>query len=262
MSDQPRATVGLPPKGGTPAMSGVDQGRIRLCGGLVVSVNRSWQVDTAPGQRPVAAFKAMAPLAFHASDRDRGGDHYLAAVAAHEAYWLGFEADDGCCFALTVDLNGVNLLSGQHGPSAVPRADPGNYLLVPDQPWLDTILGAEGRVAQLVPRTSSSTASQPGTVLELWGFAVDEADLAGSVDRQPEDPQPLYAQPQSSRASPNALPWRGRTIRDGSSPTQPCGQLTIHIVEPNTFGALTGTTLPAEMFQDGGDPPAPFDPFQ
>src|ERR1700730_1392149 len=68
----------LSPQNGhsTESSSTIEYGRVRVCGGLVASVNRSWQVAVERGHRPVAAFKAMAPVAPWSATKRPSGDFY------------------------------------------------------------------------------------------------------------------------------------------------------------------------------------------
>ena len=134
--------------------STLESGRIRVCGGLLTSLNRSWQVVGRPGQRPAASFKGLAPLAAWSAAGVKTDDQnpiYLAAIAPHDAFWIGFDADPELNFAVTIDLDGRNALSGERGWSRGLAHNPKNFLLIPDQPWLDARGGQDGSLQQLIP---------------------------------------------------------------------------------------------------------------
>lgn len=80
-------------------------------------------------------------------------DHYLP-MYPREALWLGLSTADDVPRAVQVGVGGVDAVAGLPwrlrpgglGPGGVEQ----NYLLVPDQPWLDGILVGPGTVRQFV----------------------------------------------------------------------------------------------------------------
>ncbi len=66
-----------------------------------------------------------------------------------EAMWLGFQAAWWKPNALMVGADGVNVISGQPWAVAL-SGEPQNYLVVPDQPWLDGIKTQAETVRQFV----------------------------------------------------------------------------------------------------------------
>ena len=256
----------------TESPSTMENGRVRVCGGLVTSVNRSWQVAVEPGNRPAAPFKAMAPIASWQATKstvEDQGDVYLAAVASHDAFWLGFEADEDLYFGVTIDFNGRNALNGRQGWSDALESEPQNFLLIPDQPWFDSIAGSNGTFEQLLPQVDPevrpmSFASSGEIHLVIYPIEADA--LQTPLEQQPKGPVPLYSQEgASSQSQTNASihPWRSRSLRSDFQTPHSCARLTFYIVEPKLYETLTGVQLPAGMFDDvGSTPPAPFNPFQ
>lgn len=195
------------------------------------------------------------------------GDVYLAAVASHDAFWLGFEADEGLSFAVTIDLDGRNAVTGRQGWSDALEYEPNNFLLVPDQPWFDSIVGSGGTFAQLIPRFdagASPTDLASGAEIRLVIYPITTDAFQTPLAQQPEGPVPLYSRERgASQTEETTHPWRARSLRSDFKPPHPCAKLTFHIVEPRLFETLTGEQLPAGMFDDvGSTPPPPFDPFQ
>ena len=254
----------------TESSSTIEYGRVRVCSGLVTSVNRSWQVAVEPGNRPAAPFKAIAPIAPWLPTNSAVGDQgdvYLAAVAPHDAFWLGFEADEGLFFAITIDLDGRNALNGRQGWSDTLELEPKNFLLVPDQPWFDSIVGPEGTFEQLIPHFDPEARPvnfTSGGEIRLVIYPIEAGALQPPLAQPPEGPEPLYSQESAaSQTEATIHPWRGRGLRSDFQPPRPCARLTFHIVEPKLFENLTSVHLPANMFDDvGSTPPPPFDPFQ
>lgn len=249
----------------------IEYGRVSLCDGLVISVNRSWQVDVEPGSRPNAPFKAAAPVAAWSAMKnniEEQGDVYLAAVAPHDAFWIGFEADEDSFFAITIDLDGRNALTGRQGRTDTLERDPRNFLLAPDQPWFDSIFGHEGMFEQLIPHFDTEIDQaefSSGGEIHLVIYPIDANELEQTLVEPSEDPEPMYSQEDiaSSQARSTVHLWQGRNLRSDFQTPLPCARLTFHIVEPTIFESLIGIHLPEDMFDDAGEsPPIPFDPFQ
>lgn len=66
-----------------------------------------------------------------------------------EALWLGFHGAAWKPNAVKVAVGGVNALSGNRDDDAL-HSDPQDYLVCPDQPWLDGIHSERGAVRQFV----------------------------------------------------------------------------------------------------------------
>jgi hypothetical protein len=253
----------------TESTSSIDYGRVRVCGGLITSINRSWQVAVKPGQRPLASFKAMAPIAAWSATKKAVGDQqdtYLAAVAPHDAFWLGFEVEEGLFFAVTIDVDGRNALTGHKGWSRALELEPKNFLLIPDQPWLDAMVGQEGRLQQLIPRFDHEARPigfASGGEIRLVIYPIEAGALEPPLLQQPKGPVPQYAKEgAASQNEPTIHPWLGRNMRRNVQAPRPCARLTFHIVEPKLFETLTALHLPEGMFDDvDSTPPPPFELF-
>ena len=63
--------------------------------------------------------------------------------------WLCFDAPDWHPVAVRVEVGGVCALTGAHEANAL-SADPQNYMVAPDQPFLDGIKSADGIIRQFV----------------------------------------------------------------------------------------------------------------
>lgn len=186
---------------------------------------------------------------------------YLAAIAPHDAYWLGFEADDGLSFAVTVDVEGRNALTGQKGSTPSLVRQPKNFLLIPDQPWLDAMAGPRGRPQQLIPRFDHQDRAlgiATGGEIHLTIYAIAAEALDPPLLPRPQGPVPQYAQDSApSEGEPRIHPWVGRNLhRDVQAPCA-CAQLTVAIVEPQVFESLTAVSLPKGLFDDVNSTPPP-----
>lgn len=242
----------------------IESGRVRACGGLLISINRSWQATVKPGERPLASFKGMAPLAAWSPTKTIAQDQdafYLAAVASHDAFWLGFEANEGLHFALTIDVDGRNALTGHRGSTRTLERQPRNFLLIPDQPWFDAMIGPEGGLQQLIPRFNDAVRPigfATGGEIRLTVYPISEEGLDPPLLQQPQSPVPLYSQkPDASQREPTIHPWVGRNLRRNVKAPDACARLTFEIVEPKIFETLTAVPLPKGMFDDTDSTPPP-----
>lgn len=79
-----------------------------------------------------------------------GEDEYVAPMRRSEAMWLGFRAPDYKPRALKIGIGGIDALSGEPFAPEALSASPQDYVVIPDQPWLDGIKAGEGFIRQFV----------------------------------------------------------------------------------------------------------------
>jgi hypothetical protein len=79
--------------------------------------------------------------------RQRGG--VFIPLHQREAFWLGFHCPPGRPRAVKVGVGGINAVSGTGWDEAL-HAAPQDYLVCPDQPWLDGINAGDGTIRQFV----------------------------------------------------------------------------------------------------------------
>lgn len=79
--------------------------------------------------------------------RDRGG--YFIPMYQREALWIMFRGEDWRPSAVKVGVGGVNAVSGARFDARL-RRRPQDYLVVPEQPWLDGINAGAGFIRQFV----------------------------------------------------------------------------------------------------------------
>lgn len=111
--------------------------------------------------------------------RERGG--FFVPLYQREALWLQFEGAWWKPNAVKVSIGGINAISGDPS-SDVLSDDPQNYIVCPDQPWLDGINVGEGLVRQFVavPVGSGDTIEE-----QLTG-----SDEVGGIEVQVFEPRP------------------------------------------------------------------------
>lgn len=79
-----------------------------------------------------------------ASMRERGG--FLIPMYQREALWISFGGETS---AVQVGVGGVNAVSGKTWDEGL-NSRPQNYIVAPDQPWLDGINAGKGFIRQFV----------------------------------------------------------------------------------------------------------------
>jgi hypothetical protein len=189
--------------------------------------------------------------------RERGG--VVIPMYQREALWLGFEGVTWHPCAVQVAVGGINAVSGAGWEEGL-TAEPQNYLVCPDQPWLDGINAGEGVVRQFVAMPLG------------LGYTV-EAQLAGKEDvggiqirvyepkpgRFPEHPPPrradaVRAQRLAGPKAPGAMGLgAGGTLRQKIYPdaygpdtwdSTSFGSVSVQIVNSEQYRALTGRRPP------------------
>ncbi len=133
----------------------VDDGCIRFGRWLSVSFHRTLRVPDDGGSYPLpptfgrftlyrcADYRSLIPKAWVRSNS------FFVPLYQREALWLGFGGEPWHPTALAIGVDSVNVISGE--PWKAPLSDaPQNYVVVPDQPWLDGIRTHAGMVRQFV----------------------------------------------------------------------------------------------------------------
>jgi len=88
-----------------------------------------------------AAAYAELPVSWH--------NDFLIPMYPREALWLGFDAVEWKPNVVKVGVGGIDAVSGEAWNDGL-GTNPQNYLVVPDQPWLDGINSGGGTVRQFV----------------------------------------------------------------------------------------------------------------
>jgi hypothetical protein len=79
--------------------------------------------------------------------REQGG--YFIPMYQREALWLGFDGASWKPNAVKIAIGKVNAISGE-GWNETLQSDPQNYIVCPDQPWLDGINAGSSFIRQFV----------------------------------------------------------------------------------------------------------------
>lgn len=110
-----------------------------------VELMRTLRVPDSDGESPLPP--GLGPMLAYRASAD--GD-FVVPMHRAEALWLSFDAPFWKPRALKVGIGGVDALSGAPFDPGTLSADPQDYLVIPEQPWLDGINGGDGLVRQFV----------------------------------------------------------------------------------------------------------------
>lgn len=127
--------------------------RIHLGERLVVSLQRTLRVPDDGRTYPLPPGLGRFPVRRAADYADRlplewRGD-FLIPMYRREALWIAFEGTWWKPNAVKVGVGGIDAISGAAWNEKL-RDDPQNYLVAPDQPWLDGINSGSETVRQFV----------------------------------------------------------------------------------------------------------------
>lgn len=192
-------------------------------------------------------------------DRQKG---YFIPMYQREAMWINFNAAWWKPNAVKVGVGMVNALSGEEWNLTLDD-NPQNYLVAPDQPWLDGIKSGEGVIRQFVavPLGTGYTVEAQVTGKESDGalrIAVFEPRPGRFPDAPPHDGRYALeesAAPSMSSAarSKNMGLGAGGTMRQNVYPDgygrdtwdeNECNEIVIYIVNSEFFAEITGEAPP------------------
>lgn len=184
----------------------------------------------------------------------RNGDAFIP-LYQREALWLGFNAASWKPNAVQVGVGNINAVSGGKWKESL-TAKPQDYLVCPEQPWLDGINVGEGRVRQFIamPVGSGYTVeSQMGVEEEAGGLRITVYEpVAGRFPDQPPPRPPRPIGVMAMAAPPMGIA-AGGTMKQKIYPDQygietwdqeNRGSVFVHIVDSETYRELTGRDAP------------------
>ena len=111
---------------------------------------RDYPLPAGLGRFPMASVSDLDRLTRGGAPRrwrEDGG--VVVPMYQSEAMWLSFDSDAGYPFAVKVVAGGICAVSGEDWQRGL-VPDPQNYVVVPEQPWLDGFCVAKGRIRQFV----------------------------------------------------------------------------------------------------------------
>jgi hypothetical protein len=128
--------------------------RLHICERFSVSFQRTLRIPDDGGEYPlppglgVLPVEAVEKYSERAPESWRPGDLFIP-MYQREALWLGFDAAPWKPNAVKVGIGGIDAISGDAWSPAL-QAEPQNYIVCPDQPWLDGINAGNGMIRQFV----------------------------------------------------------------------------------------------------------------
>ena len=127
--------------------------RIQLGEHLFVSFQRTLLVPDDGRTYPLPPGLGRFPIHRAADHADRvpiaWKDDFLIPMYRREALWIAFEGESWTPQAVRIGVGGVDAISGEPWTDGLDDA-PQNYVVAPDQPWLDGINTGAGTVRQFV----------------------------------------------------------------------------------------------------------------
>jgi hypothetical protein len=223
---------------------------IPLSATCAVTLHRTLRIPDDGGEHPLppslGAMKAyvVAP------------GEYVVPMRRAEALWLEFRAPWWRPHALKVGIGGVDAISG--GPFAdALTGDPQDYVVVPDQPWLDGINAGDGFIRQFVAAPLGEGLTVEGQVTGVE----EEGGLTLSLfaprpgrfpDEEPDDVLRISGVEMMACAAPMGLGAGGRMRQEiyaddhgiDTWEPEPADRARIDLVDALAFEALTGMEAP------------------
>ena len=186
-----------------------------------------------------------------------GADDLFIPMYQREALWLGFDGAAWKPNAVKVGIGGVNAVSGGAWDDEL-HAKPQDYLVTPDQPWLDGINVGDGQIRQFVamPLGAGYTVEAQVTGAESVG-GIRLLVFEPKPGRFPDEPPPMPdAAPMMTAAAPSGAEMglgAGGTMRQKIYPDEygvdtwgpdRCGGVVVHILNSALYRELVGHEPP------------------
>ena len=199
----------------------------------------------------VADFAANLPATW----QEQSG--YFIAMYQREALWLGFDGADWKPNAVKVAVGGVNAVSGTVWEEGLDDQEQ-NYLVCPDQPWLDGINAGDGFIKQFVasPLGADNTVEGQITGREETG-GIQLVVYEPKPGRFPDEP-PISTEPDITIMESMGMGFEmglgaGGQIKQkiyedpygiDTWDQNNLGRLQVHILNSEQYKLITGLDLP------------------
>jgi len=224
---------------------------IALSGSCRVTLHRTLRIPDDGGDYPLPPSLGAMPL--HVA----GPRELVVPMRRAEALWLGFGGPWWKPHAVKVGIGGIDAISGETFDPATISADPQDYVVIPEQPWLDGINAGDGFIRQFVavPLGEGLTVETQLTGREEEG-GMTIALHAPRPGLFPDEPPARVHDRLRVGAAPMAMSMGlgagGRMRQEiyadehGVDTWEPAPADTVHIdlVDALAFAALTGLEAP------------------
>jgi hypothetical protein len=244
----------------------IDHQAIRIGDRFALGFHRTLRIPDDGRTYPLPPGLGRFPLFKVLTYRDSVPPHWLEASGAfipmyqREALWMGFHAAEWKPNAVKIAMGGINVISGEPIKNGL-KGDPQDYIVCPDQPWLDGINTGHGTIRQFVamPLGMGYTIEAALTGKEKFGgiqLTVFEPKPGRFPDRPPircETGPVRFAAPKASTAPQSMGLGAGGEMKQKIYPDaygidvwdqDNYGHVAIHIVNSAQFCDLTGIQPP------------------
>lgn len=218
-----------------------------------VTLHRTLRIPDDGGDYPLPP--SLGPMPVHRLEADQ----FVVPMRRAEALWLGFEAPWWKPHALKVGIGGIDAVSGETFEPATLGADPQDYVVIPDQPWLDGINAGDGFIRQFVavPLGEGLTVEAQLTGVEGEGGLTLSlfSPRPGRFPDWPPDREMRYDVETTACAAPMGLGAGGRMRQEiyadeygiETWEAEPTSTVHVDLVDALAFEALTGLAAPAPV---------------
>jgi hypothetical protein len=259
-----------------PLAVSIDNGRVSVGARFSVSFQRTLRIPDDGRTYPLPPGLGLFPVESVASYADRAPESWrrdggvFIPMYQREALWLGFDGASWKPNAVKVGVGRINAVTGDAWSQEL-HASPQDYIVCPDQPWLDGIKVGPQTIRQFValPLGSGNTIEGQLTGREEVG-GIQLVVFEPKPGRFPDVPPPpvdhvMEARTMSfgvmgigagGRMKQKIYPDRyGLDVWDETR----FAALTVHIVNSEDYRALTGSNPPptpvtAKQYTDHGLP--------
>ena len=239
----------------------IDNHMIRVGDRFALGLHRTLWIPDDGRTYPLPPGLGQFPLYKVLTYRDRVPPQWIEEAGVfismyqREALWIGFHGAEWKPNAVKIGVGGINVISGEPFNNVL-NADPQNYIVCPDQPWLDGINTGRGSIRQFVamPLGKGYTVEAALTGQEKLGgiqLTVFEPKPGRFPDTPPirSDSGPVrFSAPKASTAPQSMGLGAGGQMKQKIYPDSygidvwdqdNYGRVTIHIVNSAQFYALT-----------------------
>jgi hypothetical protein len=205
----------------------LDGDRIRIGKRLAVSFQRTLRIPDDGRTYPLPPGLGRFPVRRAADYTDRlplaWRDDFFVPMYRREALWIGFEGTWWKPNAVKVGIGGIDAVSGDCWDEEL-RHNAQNYLVVPDQPWLDGINSGDKIVRQFV---AMPTGEGYSVEVQITG-----RECIGGV-------QLIAFEPKPGRFPDKPPPHTGSR-----------GEFPVAMTMPQTMGIAAGGTMRQKIYPD------------
>ena len=218
-------------------------------GNLAISFERTLRIPDDGKRYPLPPGLGLFPIRVL-------GEDVVIPMHQSEAMWIAFEGTWWRPCAVKVGIGGIDALTGERWTEEL-TSDPQNYLVAPDQPWIDGINAGHETIRQFVamPLGTGTTVEGQLTGEESVGglqLVVFEPKPGRFPDEEPEPGPPesgafvMESAPEMGLAAGGQMEQKIYPDPYGISSWDPSRRTSVHvrIVNSDQWRALTGEAPP------------------